>query len=90
MPRHKSAEKRVRQDKRRALRNKAMKTGVRGITKQLRQAKTAEEAGPLLSKCTSLLDKAVKRSVMHRKTADRAKSRLAKSANRLAAGTATK
>jgi small subunit ribosomal protein S20 len=84
MPQHKSAKKRMRQDKKRGLRNKALKSQIRSSSKRVRQSATAEEAAEALSKCTSLLDKAVKRSVLHKSTAGRTKSRLAKAAKKTA------
>jgi small subunit ribosomal protein S20 len=86
MPRHKSAEKRVRQNKKRALRNKAAKTRIKGVTKELHQATDPEQVKKSLVECMSLLDRASKKSLMHRRTVDRTKSRLAKLANKVAAG----
>ena len=85
MPRHKSAEKRARQSVTRALRNRAAKTRIKGATKQLRQATDPEQVKKSLVECTSLLDRASKKSVMHRRTVDRTKSRLARLANKVAA-----
>jgi len=85
MPRHKSPEKRSRQGKKRALRNKAVRTRIKSVTKQLREATAPEQVKKSLVECTSLLDRASKKSVMHRRTVDRTKSRLARLANRMAA-----
>ncbi len=85
MPRHKSAEKRVRQDKKRGLRNKAERTRIKSAIKSVRESTTPEAANRALVESASLLDKAAKRSVVHRRTADRMKSRLARAANRVAA-----
>ncbi|MBN1504812.1 MAG: 30S ribosomal protein S20 [Candidatus Eisenbacteria bacterium] len=85
MPRHKSAEKRARQGETRALRNRAARTRIRGATKELRHATDPEEAKKSLAECTSFLDRALKKSVMHRRAVDRTKSRLAKLANKLTA-----
>ncbi|KPJ59622.1 MAG: hypothetical protein AMJ46_10405 [Latescibacteria bacterium DG_63] len=84
MPHHRSAKKRMRQDKKRAVRNKALKTQIKSSAKKVRQSSTAQEAAEALSKCTSLLDKAVKKSVLHKSTASRTKSRLAKAARKAA------
>ncbi|UCF78800.1 MAG: 30S ribosomal protein S20 [Candidatus Eiseniibacteriota bacterium] len=83
MPQHKSPKKRMRQDKKRALRNKAARSELRSAVKKLRQAGSSEEATKALSRCTSLLDKAAKKSVFHKKTAGRTKSRLAKAARKV-------
>ncbi len=85
MPRHKSAEKRSRQNEKRALRNRAARTRIKGATKELRQATDPEQVKKSLVECISLLDRASKKSVMHRRTVDRAKSRLTKLANKVTA-----
>lgn len=85
MPRHKSPEKRSRQDKKRALRNRAVRTRIKGATKELHQATDPEQVRKSLVQCTSLLDRASKKSVMHRRTVDRTKSRLARLANKVTA-----
>jgi len=85
MPRHKSAKKRVRQNKTRALRNRAARTRIKGAVKELHQATDPEQVKKSLVECMSLLDRASKKSVMHRRTVDRTKSRLAKLANKATA-----
>lgn len=81
---HKSAEKRARQNEKRRLRNKAVKTRIKKITKDVRQAsaETAkEEAKAKMDAAQSLIDKAVKKGVIHKKTAARKISRLSKLVN---------
>jgi small subunit ribosomal protein S20 len=86
MPVHKSPEKRMRQDRKRALRNKAIKSEIRSVTKKIRQSTDAAEAAAALKRCVSLMDKAAKKSILHKSTVSRTKSRLARVVNKLAAG----
>jgi len=84
---HKSAIKRANQNAGRHDRNKAIKTTVKNITKTLRQAaaeKPKEEAIKALNSAKSLIDKASKKGVIHRNTAARKISRLARRVNRMA------
>ncbi len=81
MANHKSALKRVRQNEKRRLANKAVKTRVKGSVKSVRQAleaKDAEAAATALAAAVPLIDKAAGKGVLHRKTASRKISRLAK------------
>jgi small subunit ribosomal protein S20 len=81
---HPSAEKRNRQRIKRTLRNRSVKTAVRGVVKKVRAAlangdsKSAETA---LATATSALDAAVTKGVLHRKTAARSISRLTRAVN---------
>lgn len=84
MPTHKSAEKALRQSISRNLRNKAVKSKVRSIIKKVETASDKTQAQSLLRQTFSLLDKAVKRDVMHFNQASRTKSRLTKLVNNLA------
>lgn len=85
MPIHKSPEKRMRQDRKRSLLNKAIKSEIKSVTKKVRQSTNAAEAAASFKKCVSLMDKAAKRSILHKSTVSRTKSRLAKVVNKLAA-----
>jgi small subunit ribosomal protein S20 len=81
---HKSAEKRARQNEKRRLRNKAVKTRVKHITKDVRLTsadKSKEDALAKMGAAQSLIDKAVKKGVIHKKTAARKISRLSKLVN---------
>ena len=87
MANHKSAIKRAQQNAERHDRNKAVKTTVKNITKALRQAaaeKPKEEAVKELNSAKSMIDKASKKGVIHRKTASRKIARLARRVNRMA------
>ncbi len=76
--RNRSAEKRVRQSEKRRLRNRALKTRIKNTIKKLMAAESREEKEKLLQEAYSLIDKAVKKHVLHKNTAARKKSRLAK------------
>ena len=80
MPRIKSAKKRMRQTKVRTARNKAQRSELRTAVKKVRGAGTKAEATKALAAAASLLDRAGRKNLVHRKTAARQKSRLAKAA----------
>lgn len=80
MANHKSAEKRNRQAIVRRANNKAAKSRVRTVVKNLRLAieeKNKEEATKLFTSAQSLFGKLAKTSAMKTKTASRKTSRLA-------------
>lgn len=81
MPRRKTSLKRKRADKKRHLHNLKIKQELKKALKKFQSflsAKNVNEAKALLGKVFSQLDKAAKKRVIHPKTADRKKSRLAK------------
>ncbi len=74
-----SAIKRVRQNERHRVRNRADRTRLRTQIKKLRQAidaKNAEEAQKLIPDTISLVDVMIKKGVLHQNTGSRYKSRL--------------
>lgn len=81
MANHKSAEKRNRQNKIRNARNTHIRTTMRTYVKKVRSA-VAEgdqaEAQSLLEKAVPCIDKAAAKGVIHKATASRKISRLAK------------
>jgi small subunit ribosomal protein S20 len=81
LPHHKSAIKRIRQDKRRRTRNRMVKSRVKTAVKALESSATADDARGNLVTAVSALDKAVKKGILHRRTAARKKSRLARKVN---------
>jgi small subunit ribosomal protein S20 len=81
MPILKHAIKKMRVDKRRTEINKRVRSKVKSTVKTLR-AKSTPEA---LSAVFASIDKAAKRHVMHRRKADRLKSRLSKAAAKTSA-----
>ena len=84
MANHKSAEKRVRQNLKRRMRNKSVRTRVKHLTKVVRSAageKSKEAAVVELKTAQSEIDKAAKKRVIHRRTAARKVSRLSRLVN---------
>ena len=80
MSHHKSAIKRIRQDKKKKLRNKADKSAVKTAAKRVRQTSNPEDAAKLMPATSSIIDRAAKKRVIHWRTVARLKSRLAKRA----------
>ena len=79
MPNHKSAEKRDRQNAKRKAVNTTNRTRLRGALKKIRTVVAGgqkEEAQTLLPQIVSIIDKSVKKGVLHRNAAARHKSRL--------------
>lgn len=84
MANHKSAEKRARQNEKRRVRNKAVKTRIKHVTKEVRLSAgetSKEEALAKLKAAQSIVDNALKKGVIHKKTAARKISRLSKLVN---------
>jgi small subunit ribosomal protein S20 len=78
---HKSAKKRALQNEVRRLRNRSVKTQIKGIVKNMRAAAAGDDVtqGPeQLKIAQSAIDKAAKKGVLHRKTAARKISRLSR------------
>lgn len=81
-----SALKRVRQSEKNRLRNKAVRTAIKTVTKKVEAAfssKDKEGIKGLLIEAESLISKAATKGVIHRNTASRRISRLARLANTL-------
>ena len=84
MANHKSALKRARQNELSRLRNKAVKTRVKSIVKDVRfsvEEPSNEDVMARLIAAQTLIDKASKKGVLHKKTAARKISRLSKLVN---------
>lgn len=84
MANNKSAEKRDRQKQKRRLRNRLTLGGLRGALKSARAAMVAKtpEADALVKRATSLIDRAVTKGALPRRTASRYISRLTKAAHK--------
>lgn len=82
MPNNAAAEKRMRQEKKRRLRNRMVKSTVRT---QITKARVAIDSGVnaevAVRAAVSELDRAAKKGVIHRNNAARRKSRLMKQLN---------
>ena len=76
----KSAMKRIRQNERRRLRNRAVRSQVRTAVKEARSAQ-GPEGRAMIAEAIRSLDKAVSKGVIHRNTAARKKSALARRLN---------
>lgn len=87
MPNTKSAAKKLRVIRRRTLRNKMLKSALRTTIKKYERAVEAgaslEEIREKLRQALRALDKAVTKGILHKNTAARKKSRLAKRFNKL-------
>ena len=85
MANHKSAEKRSKQNEKKRLRNKIIKTKVKNHIKTVRTAENKESAKEALQKAQTVIDKATKKGMLHKKTAARKVSRLNLFVNKLSA-----
>jgi small subunit ribosomal protein S20 len=84
----KSQKKRNIQNEKRRQRNLAAKTSLKTSTKKVHAAVAAGEADEAVARqreAARALDKAASKGVLHKKTAARKKSRLAKAANAVSA-----
>jgi small subunit ribosomal protein S20 len=91
MPNIKSAKKRMRQSIKRTARNRVRKEKLKKAVKAYKGALAVGEQGVIgeeLKKVTRAIDKAKVKGILHKNTASRRKSRLAKAANRAAAAKA--
>ena len=81
MANHKSALKRATQNEIKRIRNKSIKTRIKKVTKEVRLSLN-EDSGEMtlkkLNTAQSLIDKAAKKGVIHKKTASRKISRLSR------------
>lgn len=77
MPLHRSAKKRMRQNDKRRLRNRMVKTRLKSLRKKVTASESSEEASQLLREAYKLYDRAADRGVVHKNKAAREKSRLA-------------
>ncbi len=85
MANHKSALKRARQNIIRRDRNRSVKTRIKNVVKDIRQLveeNAPDEALKTLNKAQSIIDKAAKKGVIHKKTASRKISRLTQLINK--------
>ena len=83
MPKLKSSRKRLRQNLRARARNRASRSILRTTLKKVRSAPGKEEALSALPEAVSVLDRSVKKGILHRNTAARVKSKLVRQVNAL-------
>jgi small subunit ribosomal protein S20 len=78
MANHKSAKKRVRQDKKKRLHNRYYKKSMRTAIASLRSLTDKKDAETFYPKVTSLIDRLAKKNQIHKNKAANLKSKLAK------------
>lgn len=78
MANHKSAVKRIRSNEKKKVLNAYQHKTTRNAVRQLRATTDKAEAGKLLGSVESMLDKLVKKNVIHKNKAANLKSSLAK------------
>jgi len=83
MPHHKSAVKRMRTTKRDRAKNVAVRSELKSLLKKMVDQPTNKD---VMRMTVSELDRAVKKGVIKKAVANRRKSRMARAANRVAAG----
>ena len=83
MANHKSAEKRLRQEKKRTLHNKYYAKTMRNAVLKLRAMTDKEEALKLYPSVQKMLDKLAKTNIIHKNKASNLKSSLANHINKL-------
>jgi len=83
MANHKSAVKRIRQDKKRALHNKYYAKTIRNAVRKLRAITDKEEAIKMYPSVQKTLDKLAKTNIIHKNKAANIKSKLANYINKL-------
>jgi small subunit ribosomal protein S20 len=84
MANHKSAEKRIRANETKRVRNRYQHKSTRTVVKKLGDATTKADAEVLLKDASSMVDKLAKKNIIHWKKAANQKSKLAKRVNKLA------
>lgn len=84
MANHKSAEKRIRANEAKRVRNRYQSKTARTAIKKLRTTTVKSEAQDLLKQVSSMIDKLAKKNIIHWKKAANQKSKLTKLVNKLA------
>ena len=84
MANHKSAEKRIRANETKRLRNRYQAKTTRTVIKKLVSTTKKDEAQELLKEVSSMIDKLAKKNVIHWKKAANQISKLTKKVNALA------
>jgi len=76
--------KNARRSERRRKVNRGRKSRLKNTLKSIRSAKNKAEAQELLPKAQAIIDKSARKGIIHRNTAGRLKSNLARAAAKLA------
>ncbi|RMH53125.1 MAG: 30S ribosomal protein S20 [Bacteroidetes bacterium] len=83
MPQHKSAKKRVRQNEKRRLHNRQLRSRMRTMIKKLQTTEDPAEAQTLLNAVKAYVDRLATKRIIHPNKAAHYKSRLEKRVNSL-------
>ena len=83
MANHKSAEKRIRANELKRVRNRYQHKTTRTFIKRLKTTSTKSEAQELYNKVASMIDKLAKKGVIHKRKAANQKSKLMKAVTAL-------
>ena len=81
MANHKSSIKRIRSNNAKRLRNRYQHKSTRTVIKAIRKSTDKKEASTLIPKIFSMLDKLVKKNIIHRNKAANQKSKLSRLVN---------
>jgi small subunit ribosomal protein S20 len=84
MANHKSAEKRIRANEVKRVKNRYQHKTTRSAVKDLRETTSKTEAEAKLKEVSAKIDKLAKKNIIHWKKAANQKSKLAKAVNKLA------
>ena len=84
MANHKSAEKRIRANEVKRVRNRYQHKTTRTVIKNLKATTVKSDAEALLKEVSSMIDKLAKKNIIHKKKASNQKSKLAKFVGKLA------
>lgn len=85
MANHKSSIKRIRSNDAKRLRNRYQAKTSRTVLKTIRETTDKKEASEMLPKVVAMLDKLVKKNIIHKNKASNLKSKLTKKVNALGA-----
>jgi small subunit ribosomal protein S20 len=84
MANHKSAEKRIRANETKRVRNRYQHKTTRTAIKKLKTTTSKTDAEALLKEVSAMIDKLAKKNIIHWKKAANQKSKLAKQVNKIA------
>jgi small subunit ribosomal protein S20 len=84
MANHKSAEKRIRANEIKRVRNRYQHKTTRTLVKRLKGSTVKSEAQALYNEVAAMVDKLAKKGIIHRKKASNQKSKLSKFISKLA------
>ena len=83
MANHKSSIKRIRSNEAKNVRNKYQAKSTRSVIKSVKALTEKKDSAAELSKVSSMIDKLVKKNIIHKNKAGNLKSKLAKHINAL-------